>query len=242
MLSAVVIHCHDLGHASFPAVVQWMLAPDRSLKEKVGELLASANPLVTSGARRLADQSERLRSTVWNAALEPLEVFEDEAIARNTSHSDVSFTALLEGLQPVSLYLCPSFADVRRLSGLLGAFTESLVAVLGSPERQPRHQILLVLDEMANLGYLPELERAVSYLQGSGTQLLATFQNIPQVLDTYGETSPLLASFATQVHYRPFDQRTAEYLGGLLGKATVLRTSTSADVGLLAHRPRGERQ
>jgi len=233
VLTAIVTHCHDTGQGSFPGVVQWMLQPLLGLKEKTEELITSPNPLVRSGARRLADMSERLRASVWNACLEPLAVFEDPQVAATTSHSDVRFTDLLEGLQPVALYLCPSFSDVRRLAGLLGAFTEGLVAVLGSPEQPPRHPVLLVLDEMANLGYLPELETAISHLQGSGTRVLAAWQNVAQVRSTYGHDSPLLASFATQVHFRPNDQATAEHIAGLLGQTTVVRRSASAEVGLL---------
>jgi len=233
VLTAMVTHGHDQGQGSFPGVVQWMLEPLRGIKEKTEELLTSPNPLVRSGARRLADMSERLRASVWNACLEPLAVFEDPQVAANTSHSDVRFDQLLTGLQPTTLYLCPSFSDVRRLSGLLGAFTEQLVAVLGSPEQPPRHPVLLVLDEMANLGYLPELETAISHLQGSGTRVLAAWQNVAQVRQVYGAESPLLASFATQVHYRPNDQATAEHIAGLLGQTTVLRRSASAEVGLV---------
>jgi hypothetical protein len=230
VLTSIVVHGHDIGQSSFPGVVQWMVEPTRSLKDKVEELLHSTNPLVTSGARRLADMSERLRASVWNACLTPLAIFEDPTIASHTRHSDVNFTSLLEGLQPVSLFLCPSFADVRRLSGFLGAFVEALIAVLGSPAHAPRHKVLLVLDEQANLGYLPELEAAVSYLQGSGTQILSAFQNIAQVHKTYGLETPLLASFATQVHFRPNDQATAEHVAGLLGETTVMRRSASAEV------------
>lgn len=233
VLVSIVTHCHDQGAGHFPGVVRWMLEPSRSLKEKTDELLSSGQPLVTGGARRLADMSERLRASVVNACLTPLAIFEDPTIAANTRHSDVRFTALLEGLNPVSLYLCPSFADVRRLSGFLGACVEALVAVLGSPEQPPRYQVLFVLDEQANLGYLPELEKAISYLQGSGTQVLSAFQNIAQVHQVYGPHTPLLASFSTQVHFRPNDAETAEHIGALLGQTTVLKRSDSAQVTAL---------
>ena len=55
----------------------------------------------------------------------------------------------------------------------------------------------------------------MSYLQGSGVQLLACVQNLPQLLSLYGQHSPLLASIHTQMHYRPLDRLTAEYLDSL---------------------------
>src|SRR5262249_13637443 len=124
--------------------------------------------------------------------------------------------------------------DIARLGTFLGALVNALVAVLGSPDRPPRHKVLLCLDEMANLGAVPELEKGVSYLQGSGTQLLAVFQNLPQVLATYGPNTPLLASISTQVHYRPHDVTTAEHIAAHLGQTTTIARSWRSQYGLLS--------
>src|SRR5262249_54508132 len=216
---------HDVSTASFPQVVAWMQDPRRSQKEKLDEMLASANPHVASAARRILDESDRARSLVWDAALSPLAVFLDEAIASHSRTSDLDWQDFLSGRQPTSLYLCMSFRDIDRLGVILGALVEALIALLGSPERTPRHKTLLLLDELANLGTLTELERGVSYLQGSGVQLLACVQNLPQLLSLYGQHSPLLASIHTQLHYRPLDRLTSEYLEAMLGPQTVLSQS-----------------
>jgi type IV secretion system protein VirD4 len=234
LLVSIAFDRHAQGTASFPSIVAWMTEPTRALKEKLADLLASPNALVTSGARRLLDQSERLRAATWNAALAPLTIFEDPTIAAHTRHSDVTLEALLDGTEPLSLYLCMGFHEIARLGTFLGALVNALVAVVGSPERPPRHHVLLCLDEMANLGAMPELEKGVSYLQGSGTQLLAVFQNLPQVLETYGPYTPLLASISTQVHYRPHDVATAEHIAAHLGQTTTIARSWRSQYGLLS--------
>ena len=83
----------------------------------------------------MLDQSERLRAATWNAALAPLTIFEDPTIAAHTRTSDVALDALLDGTNPLSLYLCMGFHDIARLGVFLGALVEALVAVAGSPER-----------------------------------------------------------------------------------------------------------
>jgi type IV secretory pathway TraG/TraD family ATPase VirD4 len=87
LLTGVVLHLHDLAAASFPHVVAWMQAPQRSQREKLEEMLHSANPHVASAARRVLDESDRYRSIVWDAALAPLQVFLDE---RPASHLALS--------------------------------------------------------------------------------------------------------------------------------------------------------
>ena len=137
---------------------------------------ASPHPLVQAGARRTLDMSERLVASVWNAALGPLTVFADPLIARHSMTSDVTLEELRDAIQPTSLFLCMGFADIARLGPLLGAIVEALLAHLGSSDTPPRHEVLLALDETANLGKVDGLERGVSYLQGSGAQCLLTFQ------------------------------------------------------------------
>lgn len=222
LLTGVILHLHDLGSASLPGVCDWMLEPRRSQKEKLEEMLASGNPHVASAARRVLDESDRYRSIVWDAALSPLAVFLDPTIASHTRTSDLDWQDFLSGTHPTSLYLCMQFRDIDRLGVILGALVEALIALLGSPERTPRHRTLLLLDELANLGTLTELERGVSYLQGSGVQVLACVQNLPQLLSLYGEGTPLIAGMHTQLHYRPLDRATSEYLEAMLGPATVL--------------------
>jgi hypothetical protein len=225
LLTGVILHLHDLDTASFPRAVEWMQSPSRSQHDKLEEMLHSANPHVASAARRVLDESERFRATVWDAALAPLAVFLDPTIASHSRTSDLDWHDFLSGRQPISLFLCMQFRDIDRLGVILGALVEALIALLGSPERHPRHRTLLLLDELANLGTLTELERGVSYLQGSGVQLMACVQNLPQLVSLYGPHSPLLASIHTQVHYRPLDRLTSEYLEAMVGPGTVLAQS-----------------
>jgi type IV secretion system protein VirD4 len=163
LLTGVILHLRDLSDASFPAVVDWMQAPSRSQRDKLEEMLHSANPHVASAARRVLDESERFRATVWDTALAPLEVFRDPTIADHSRRSDLDWQDFLSGRHPTSLFLCMNFRDIDRLGVILGALVEALIALLGSPARTPRHRTLLLLDELANLGTLTELERGVSY-------------------------------------------------------------------------------
>ena len=194
LLVAIALYCHAQDEGSYPGMLAWMQDPARALKEKMQALLTDANPHVAAGGRTLADYSERMRMGIWGRALESLTVFMDPVVGGQTDHSAVDLRELQHGLKPVSLYLNVDFADVKRLGPLLGLIVDSLVAVCGGPQpTAPRHQVMLVLDELANLGHLEELETSVSHLQGSGVQVVAAFQNLPQMHQTFGQDTPLLA-------------------------------------------------
>jgi hypothetical protein len=144
-------------------------------------------------------------------------------IAAHTTHSDLPWASWLSGVEPSSLFLCMDFVDIPRLGIFLGALVEALVGVLGSPDSPPRHPSLFVLDEAANLGTLTEIEQGVSHLEGSGVQVLMAFQNLSQIVRTYGPDSPLTAGFRTSVFYAPArgDVRTATAISQALGVGTI---------------------
>ena len=137
LLIALVSHCRLQGAGHLPGVVAFLTAPERTMDAKLKDMLSSPHPLVQAGARRTLDQSERLRSAVWNAVSAPLAVFADPLIASHTERSDVTLDQLMHDTAPVSLYLCMKFSDIGRLGVLFGAFVETLVAWLGPPAPPP---------------------------------------------------------------------------------------------------------
>jgi type IV secretory pathway TraG/TraD family ATPase VirD4 len=236
VLVAIALYCHRTGEASFPQMLAWMEDPHVSLKDKIATLHTDANHHVAAAGGRLANLSERMRQGVWGRALEALDVFQDALVSQHTARSDCDLRQLQHGLEPMTLFLNIDFADVRRLGPLLGLLVESLVAVCGGPQpTPPLHPVVLVLDELANLGQLEELETSVSHLQGSGVQVVAAFQNLAQLSQTFGEDTPLLASFGCQLHYRPQDLLTATYISQQLGQGSVwapsVQSSTAATWG-----------
>ena len=229
LLRAILVDRASVNDASFPAIVDWMLAVDSTMNEKLETLLAHPDPYVQRGARRTMDMSPKLRAGAWNAILEPLALFEDPEVRAHTTTSDCRLDDLLFGVTPLTIYVTTSFDEIARMGRFFGLLIEIVVGIVSAPHPPARHPLLLCLDEMANLHKLPELERAVSYLQGSGAQLLAIFQNINQVIELYGPTSPLLNSISSHVFYCPVptDLTTASLVSRTLGQATVQVVSTS---------------
>jgi len=221
LLEAIVHDRHAAGEGHLPGVVRWMTAPGASMKQKAEALLSSPLLAVASGGRRFLDKSDRLQSSVWSAALSALTIYQDPLVAEHTERSDVELRELQHGLQPVSIFMCPEFADVPRLRSLLGTLTEMLSALFSAQQDTPRQKVLLALDEMGNLGRLEGLARGLSFLQGCGCQILQVWQNVLQVRTVYGHDSPILAGCGTAVYYCPGDQETAAFLSEELGVTTA---------------------
>jgi type IV secretion system protein VirD4 len=224
LLRGLLWYAHTEGWGDFPSILGFMTDASRSLKEKLQLLLACPLRVVQAGARSTLDLSDKSRQWAWMKAREPLDIFDDELIASRTRTSNVLLHDLLDAVEVQTLYLCMGFSDIWRLNVFLGAFCEMLCALVSAPERVRRHALALILDEAANLGAVRELERGVSYLQGSGCQVLMTFQNMQQVQNHYGPDTPLIASCANIVHYvpTPGDMLTATAISNLLGPTTTI--------------------
>jgi type IV secretory pathway TraG/TraD family ATPase VirD4 len=231
LLLALTIYAHRQGEGHLPGVKAWMDDPAIDLDTKLETLLAFSHDHVQAGARGLLSLSPNMRYLAWGMVSSALTVFANPRVRHHTMTSDVLFDDLLYGSAPVSLYLCFKLKNIHHMAPLFSTIVDTMVAVLADPPSPPTHRMLLCLDEAANLGRLPQLEQAVSYLQGSGTTVLLAFQNLAQVHQRYGEQSPLLASIGCQVHYRPHDVLTAEHIAGHLGQATVTSVSQSAGTG-----------
>ena len=232
LLRAIIFDRYSAGMANFPAVLAWMTDPTRSITEKLERLLnESPDPYVQRGARNAMNMSVKLRQGVWSSLVETLGIFEDPTIAENTRKSDCFLDDLLHGPEPLTIYLTMPFHEITRLGRYLGLFIESIVSLVSAPHAPARHPLLMCLDEMSNLGKLTELEKAVSYLQGAGCQCLFVFQNMSQILDVYGATSPLLSSLSTTVFYTPVptDMTTATLISKALGQATITTLATQHD-------------
>ena len=234
LLRAVIFDRYSAGLANFPSVLEWLTDPTRAMNDKLASLLSdSPDPFAQRGARNVMNMSVKLRQGVWSALVEILGIFEDPTIRQNTGKSDVFLEDLISGPDPVTIYLTMPFHEVGRLGRFFGLFVECIVVSSVHHTSKPGHALLLCLDEMANLGKLTGLEKAVSYLQGSGCQCVFVFQNVNQIVDTYGETSPLLSSVSTSVFYAPTptDITTSTLISRALGQATITTLSTSLSPG-----------
>jgi type IV secretory pathway TraG/TraD family ATPase VirD4 len=228
LLLAGTLHLHHTGTCSLPALRQWMTST-APLRDKASEFLASPDAFVAGVGRALLDQSERLRSAIWQRALQPLLPFASPRVAHWTGHSDVPLRDLPTRPTPLSLYLAPTFSDIDRLTPLLGALVDGLVSVLGDVRTPPVHPTLLLLDEAMNLGHLRGLETGMSYLGGSGTRVMLLAQNLPQITQVYGPHTPLLASLSAALYFRPSptDHVTAQHISDALGTTTVFAPGVS---------------
>ena len=124
--------------------------------------------------------------------------------------------------------------DRERLAPLIRVITMCVLNRVGEKPVARRNKLLLLLDEVATLGYLKQLESAPSYIRGYGVKCMFVVQNVGQILKPYGERNDLVTNCQFKMTFAVDELETARTVSATLGTFTVQHAAlTSAKPKLL---------
>lgn len=224
---------------SIGAVVTWL---DKGIgaKEEVEEILASGGDAENREAARLAwaanwHREPRQRSSIYTTAETITAAFADPRVQEACRSAEYTPTDLLDG-GANTLYLCAPAHEQQRLRPLFSMMVRELISVVyessaasGEPIDPP---LLLVLDELANIAPIPNLDEVASTGAGQGIQLLSIFQDMAQIKSRYGESA---AQTITNNHRAKLfgsgisDPDTLNYISRVVGTGEFEHRSETAD-------------
>jgi len=185
------------------------------------------HPVVASAAREVLNKAENERSGVLSTAMSFLGLYRDPTVARTTSACDWRVSDLMDGRQPVSLYLVIPPSDISRTKPLvrlmLNQIGRRLTEGLVGNDRRPKHQLLMMLDEFPALGRLDFFETALAFMAGYGIRAYLIAQSLNQISKAYGENNSILDNCHVRIAFSSNDERTAKRISDALGMTTETR-------------------
>ena len=128
----------------------------------------------------LAHEGERVRTSVRSEAVSLMRVFGSARVQRATGSTTLPLGVLSAGDPASVIFVVPperlaSHAAYLRIQ--LGA----LLALTMRRRRRPASPTLFLLDELGNLGPLPQLKQAVTLLRGYGVRVALFVQSLAQL-------------------------------------------------------------
>jgi type IV secretion system protein VirD4 len=220
-------------------VVKWLdMGPEA--KDEVAEIISHNKPPDDFEAAKLAweatwHRDSRQRSSIYTTAETITAAFADPRVRKACSAGDYTPAALLDG-KPNTLYLCAPAHEQQRLRPLFSMLVRELISVVyesssatGKPVNPP---LLLVLDELANIAPIPNLDEVASTGAGQGIQLLSIFQDMAQITARYGKSA---AQTITNNHRAKLfgagisDPETLSYVSQVVGTGEFEHRSETAD-------------
>ena len=183
------------------------------------------HPVVASAARELLNKSDNERSGVLSTAMSFLGLYRDPVVAAVTSRCDWRIGDLVEGADPVSLYLVVPPSDISRTKPLVRLILNQVGRRLTEEldARRKRHRLLLMLDEFPALGRLDFFESALAFMAGYGLKSFLIAQSLNQIEKAYGQNNAILDNCHVRVSFATNDERTAKRVSDSLGTATEIR-------------------
>jgi len=117
-------------------------------------------------------------------AMSALEIFEAHSpLGKAMETSDFSLNDVLDG--KTTLYLIIPESKLETHGAALGLITTLLLETIAAKPKPTK--IMMLMEEMGNLGRIPNLNKALSLLPSKGVRLWMVFQSRRQPIEIYGQ-------------------------------------------------------
>ena len=213
-IATIVIHAVSLfvGHStrydrSIPGMLHCMSSPGKSIPEILEEMDDLGHPVLSQIVGRLQKETAPRLAAEWAAAIEWLTVWDDPDLAQTMSSTTIPWTEMQSQPDPMTIYLRVTADEAKgRLQPVLRLLLDQILAylTLGDPG-QHRHELLVVLDDAAELERLPIIQTIAAFGREFGIRLMVVFQSPMQVWEAYGREASLFNTCGTWVIYRQND-------------------------------------
>lgn len=236
-LIAPLLRAARIGGADMASVMRWLDYGQYSEVEVEDILDVAGEAGALQSFRGIRAFEDRQRSSVYATAQQVLFAYSDPRVLASASGSDYTPARLLDGGSH-TLYLCSPAHEQARLRPIFATVVRELITVAyesasatGRPLDPP---LLLVLDELANIAPISNLDEVASTGAGQGIQLVSVVQDLAQLRSRYGERAQTIVNnhsaklFGTGLS----DPETLGYVGRVLGQGRFEQTSqTSGESG-----------
>jgi type IV secretion system protein VirD4 len=184
----------------------------------------ATHPLVAQIATQMLAMEPRVKANIVAEAQSFLTVYSDPVIGANIASSDFDISELRNG--HLSLYLVVQPAHKKRLRALTRLLlTQIILALMDTHDHVKEPRVLIMLEEVAEIGALDIVATALGLGRGYGLKLYLIAQDLSQLETAWGSKSKtLVANCAIRVASAPNDVATAELLSKMCGTMTVRHT------------------
>ncbi len=232
VLAALFAHA-----ATFPCptpAAMWDFLTSHRGDGLIEALLKSPSVIAQRRARVFAQADAKLRGAIIMGIARQLAWLDDERLRRFTSGGSgpPEFGRLRS--EETSVYWCLSESDVAVLKPLSTLFfTLALYQIKQAPclpsGREGSVAVNFLLDELANIGQIPNLDVEVAILRGRGVGLTLGLQSVSQLEQMYGRSAAkvILDCVNTTIVRRGLDVDSAEHVSRALGERTHVERKRS---------------
>jgi len=185
-----------------------------------------------------AQASDTVRTGIVLGLGTRLQVMQNESICKITSRSEIDLEEPAKSKCAYFIILSDQDSALDFLSSLF--FAALFIKLVRFADSQPDGRCIIpvniVLDELNNIGTIPDFSRRLSTVRSRLIQVCGAVQSLPQLQNRYPDNlwAELLGNADTQLMFGCTDELTAAYFSARSGDMTVEVTSTRTQRQTLA--------
>ncbi len=191
----------------------------------------TTNTSVSTGAVGLENLSERTRGDILQTVNNVLSLYIDPVIASNISKSDFKLDELMNGTQPVSLYIVIDPESIDRMKPVFRIMMLMILKKLikklefdnGQNTKAYKYRMLLMFDEFPSVGKIDFIEQSIAYMAGYGILFYGIIQDVEQLYKAYGDKETIMSNCHVRIAYTPNKKATASLISDMCGTTTVVK-------------------
>lgn len=156
--------------------------------------------------------------SILSTAQRATNFLDDPKIKRTLLKSDFEISQLPD--KPMTIYIIIPQNKIKDYKSYINIFFDLSLSSLVSRDKKGKYEVLFLLDEVAQLGFMENISNAISILKGLGGQLWFFFQSYAQMINIYGKEADNILGNSAQIFYGCNDIKTAKLLSESIGKMT----------------------
>lgn len=239
ILYAVVAAPKEGTPPTLTEVRKLLTAPESEFAKLLERMQSYANDRTTAGtfiaraASRQLQKADKERSGVVSTAQSHTHFLDSPRMAKVLATAGIPFTLDALKTTPMSLYLILPAERMSTYQRWLRIMIASSLLAITRTRGLPRHRVLFVLDEFAQLGRMRPVEDTIALVGGYGASFWLFLQDLSQLKAIYRDK---WETFEGNVHvlqaFGVNDLFTAKHLSERLGERTIFVESENQSAGI----------
>ena len=235
LIAYVVCDPQQRERADLPLVRRLLTRELRPTLEKMQEAPFGPDTIRSNAGRMMLIGDNKEFGAIVSSAITETAFLDDPRLKDSLACSPVGqidFSEWLSG-KTMSVYLCLPAPYFKTFNRWLRLIVTAALDEMMRRHKPPTKPVMFMLDELATLGRMDQVENAVGLARGYGVQIWSIFQDIGQIRGAYQDKwSSFVGNAGLRLFFGTQDYETAKVVSDMIGDETVLIKRSNGNGGV----------
>lgn len=206
-----------------------LLSEDKETATETFEAMRTASVRAAAAANQVLRVGTDEKGSILSTSYRQIDWMSDQNLQATLSKSNFDLTDFIKGHMDIFIVLPED--QVKEHNRLFRMFLSLLMSLIVQTDlsQLPKQKMVFLLEELAQLGYSPDVEQCIEVLRARGVVTWCVFQTLSQI-EQFKKPDLFKGASIKQI-FTTDDTKTMQWLQTLGGKRTVLVKTDSHNTG-----------